>query len=106
MQGEHTINIQKGTTAVAQGPRKFPFGIQERLKEELLRLQKLQLIEPVDRPTPWVSQKAIVVKKDGSLRIYLDPRERYHLPKADECTNVYDYLMELSVQVRFSTEEW
>ena len=43
---------------------------------------------PVEEPTEWVSQMAVVKKQDGSLRICIDPqplnealqREHYRLP--------------------------
>jgi hypothetical protein len=95
LEGEHNIQLLKGAVPVAQSSRKFPFGVHEKLRKELTRLESLQLIKSVVEPTPWVQQMAIVVKKDGSLRLCLDPRElnkvvvreRYTLPTADEIFN-------------------
>ena len=33
------------------------------------------MFEKVEEPTPWVSQMAVTEKKDGSLRICIDPQE-------------------------------
>ena len=59
-----------------------------KLKEELDRLQQLEVIATIRKPTPWVSSLAVAVKKSGALRICIDPRplktplkrERYQLP--------------------------
>ena len=52
----------------------------------------LALLNPVDKPTEWVSQMAIVEKANGSLRICIDPkplnvalkREHFKLPTFDK----------------------
>ena len=92
LKGEYTIKLRDGALPKVQSPRKFPFAVYNKLSEELKRLQNLCLIEPVTEPTAWVQQMAVVVKKDGSLRICLDPRElnkvilreQYALPSAEE----------------------
>ena len=74
-------------------------------KQELDRLQQLEVIVPIDEPTPWVSSLAVVVKKSGALRICIDPRplntslkrERYQLPVLE------DILPELSKARVFTT---
>jgi len=93
--GTHKITLMESAVPVAQMSRKFPFSIISRLEKELKRLVDLKLIEAVIEPTPWVNQIAIVLKKNGELRLCLDPRqlnkyiirEHYHLPTADEIFN-------------------
>ncbi|KAA3670036.1 uncharacterized protein DEA37_0010048, partial [Paragonimus westermani] len=66
--------------------------VHSKLKDELDRLQHLELVTKVSHPTQWINQLAIVVKKNGSLRLCLDPRElnkviipeRYSLPSPEE----------------------
>lgn len=49
---------------------------------------EIGVLAPVEEPTEWVSQMAVVKKPDGSLRICIDPqtlnealqREHYKLP--------------------------
>ena len=49
---------------------------------------EIGVLAPVEEPTEWVSQMAVVKKQDGSLRICIDPqplnealqREYYRLP--------------------------
>ena len=72
--------------------RTVPIALRDRVKEELDRLTSIGVIEPVDKPTEWVSQMAVVEKANGSLRICVDPqplnvalkREHYKLPTFDE----------------------
>lgn len=49
--------------------------MQERLKDELIHMEKLNVIKKIDEPTDWVSSLVIVEKKNGALRICLDPRD-------------------------------
>ena len=44
------------------------------MKKELERLQKLDVITPVTKPTDWVSQAVILQKADKSVRLCIDPR--------------------------------
>lgn len=44
------------------------------LENELLRLEKLDIIEKVDGPTPWVSPIVLVPKKNGEVRLCVDMR--------------------------------
>ncbi|MES9973307.1 MAG: reverse transcriptase domain-containing protein, partial [Candidatus Thiodiazotropha sp.] len=77
---------------VALPARRVPFALRERLQAELERLCKLDVLKKVEKPTDWVSQIAVVTKKNGELRICIDPkplnealrRERYALPTLDD----------------------
>lgn len=48
--------------------------MKDKVKQELQRLEDEHVIAKVTEPTDWVSPIVIVTKKDGSLRICLDPR--------------------------------
>ncbi len=60
---------------VVQPPRLVPYTLQTKLKEELDRLESDSIIEKVCKPTEWVNSMVVVEKKDGSLRLWLDPRD-------------------------------
>jgi len=46
------------------------------VEKELKRLEKLDIIKTVERPTPWISPIVVVVpKKSGEVRICVDMRE-------------------------------
>lgn len=62
-------------TPVVHPCRKVPFALQEKLKDELARMEKLGVIKKIDEPTEWVSSLVVVQKKTGALRTCLDPRD-------------------------------
>ena len=47
--------------------------VQDKLGE-ITRLQELGVIEKVEQPTDWVSGLVVAAKKNGSLRICIDPQ--------------------------------
>lgn len=52
-------------------PRSVPIPLLKPLKEELERLLKLDIIEPVDYHTPWVSP-IVIVRKNEKIRLCVD----------------------------------
>jgi len=72
--------------------RRFPLAIRAKLKAELDRIQKMGVITPVSEPTSWVSQIVTTIKRNGELRICINPkdlnkvlkREHYILPTLDD----------------------
>ena len=66
--------------------------LRDQLKETLDKLVQQDILAPVTEPIPWISSLVIVPKKDGKLRICLDPRdlnqaiqrEHYPLPTIEE----------------------
>ena len=86
--GIQKLRLKEGAQPMIMANRRVPISVRPKLKQELDRLVKLQVIAPVDEPTPWVSQIVIAHKKSGDLRICLDPhelnkviqREHYTLP--------------------------
>ena len=105
LQGTVHLEVEQGATPVVAPPRRAPTSLKKKLKEELDRLQQLEVIAPINEPTPWVSSLAVAVKKSGALRICIDPRplnaalkrERYQFPVIE------DILPELSKARIFST---
>ena len=45
------------------------------LKDELRKLQEMEIIAPITGPTPWVFSMVTVKKPIGRLRICLDPKD-------------------------------
>ena len=72
--------------------RRIPVSVKPQLKKELSDLVKQGVLEPVSEPTEWCSQISVQTKKNGQLRICIDPkylndvlqRERYPLPIIDD----------------------
>ena len=90
--GTHHIVLKDHMTPVIHAPRRVPVALRPKLKEELERMKKLDIIEPVNEPSDWVSSLVIVQKPNSSLRACLDPSDlnqaikRHHLqlPTTDE----------------------
>ena len=77
---------------VQHPPRRVPVPLRNILKETLDDLVQQNILAPVQKPTPWISSMVVVPKKDGKLRICLDPRdlnrairrEHYPLPTIED----------------------
>ena len=69
------IVVEQDIVPVKEPPRRVPFGLQDRLKLKLDLMEKHKVIQKLNKPTNWVHNLVIVEKKDGSLRLCLDPRE-------------------------------
>ena len=88
LEGPVDIQVDRSVVLTALPARKIPVALREPVKAELEQLQKLKVIEPVTKPTDWVSQMVTVQKKDWSVRLFTDPHplnkalnhEEYHLP--------------------------
>ncbi|XP_032688764.1 uncharacterized protein LOC116852456 [Odontomachus brunneus] len=89
---EVKIHIDHRVKPAVLPARRIPHALVPRVKLELDRLQNMGIIERITEPTEWVSQMVIVCKKDGSLRICLNPqplnkaikREYFVFPTIDE----------------------
>lgn len=92
--GEHRLIVDETVSPTVRSSRKIPIKLRPRLREELDRLQELNIIEKVDEPTDWVSSIVLVEKPDGKLRLCIDPqhlnkaikRSHFQLPTLDEIT--------------------
>ena len=92
LEGKVNIQLKEDATPVVYPARKVPVALREKLKMELDRLVKNEVIEKTEGATDWVLPLVLVEKADGSLRICMDPlrlnqsvkREHYHLPERSE----------------------
>ena len=71
----YKMRLDPDATPVVRPSRKIPLAMEESVKEELDRMVKIGAIVPVSEPTEWVSQMVAAKKKDGSVRICIDPRD-------------------------------
>ena len=72
--GKVHLHVDPAYQSVILPASKVPVSVKEKFKAELKRLQDLKVIAPVDRPTEWVSQFVVAVKKSGDLRVCIDPK--------------------------------
>ena len=63
-------------------PRRVPHSLKQRLHLALDQNMKSGVLVKVDQPTYWVNNLVMVEKKNGSLRLCLDPRD---LNKSIKC---------------------
>ena len=56
---------------------KVTVAIREKVRAELDRMEKLNVISKVDEPTKWVNSMVVVPKPNGAVRICLDPYAQY-----------------------------
>lgn len=86
--GSVQLTLKPDAEPILRPPKRLPIELWDQVRQELDRLVGAGVLTPVDEPTDWVNQMAITTKKDGSLRICIDPlslnlalkRERYQLP--------------------------
>ncbi|KAL9985304.1 hypothetical protein ACROYT_G007692 [Oculina patagonica] len=77
---------------VAQPVRRTPFSLRDKVKEKIEELVAMDIIYPVEGPTPWVSLVVVVPKQNDEIRFCVDMRraneaiirERYPIPTVDE----------------------
>lgn len=92
--GKHRIVLVDDAKPVKHACRKVPFPIRDKLKEELDKMERMNVIQEVNEPSEWISSLVTVTKKNGKLRVCLDPRdlnrvvkrEHYKLPSREEIT--------------------
>ena len=86
LNGEHHINLDLTVPPVVNSPRRILFGLKEKVKIELDRIEKLQIISKVEKPAEWVNSFVVVEKPNENIRICLDPKNpneailREHFP--------------------------
>lgn len=86
------ISIDKSVTPVSQSYRRVPIPIEEKVNNKINELIELDIIEPVDKPSGWVSPIVPVLKNNGDVRICVDMRcankaiirENHPLPTMDQ----------------------
>ena len=86
------LQVDESIQPTSSGPRRIPVALEKLVGKELDRLAALGVITPEDGPTDWVSQMAVATRKNGDIRLCIDPRplnkalirSHYQLPIMDE----------------------
>jgi len=92
LEGKVHLRVRDEVYPVVMPTRRMPLAVRPKLKAELERMTEAGIIVPVTEPTPWVSQMVATPKKNGDIRICIDPRElnkalireRFTLPILDD----------------------
>ncbi len=72
---QQKISINTTIKPVAQPPRRIPFHVRKQVSAKLEELERLDIIETVRGPTPWVSPLVVVPKSSGEIRVCVDMRQ-------------------------------
>ena len=89
---EVKLHIDPNAIPIQHPIRRIPFHTREKVSQEIDRLLKLNIIEPVTGPTTWLNPIVPVIKPSGKLRLCLDmrranetiTRERHVIPKMED----------------------
>ncbi|CAB4017698.1 Hypothetical predicted protein [Paramuricea clavata] len=54
--------------------RRIPLAVKDKLKDELDRIVKLNVITSVDNPIDWISVTVVAIRKDGNIRRGFDSK--------------------------------
>ena len=99
LEGEYHIRLSDSARPIQHAPRRGQVALRDKIKESLEELHSSGVIKPVTTPTPWISSMLAVPKKNGKVRICLDPkdlnkailRENYPMPTIEEiATRLHD----------------
>ena len=90
--GTHSFVLKNGSTGVIHAPRRVAFAKRPKLKDELDRQMKLGYLAKVNEPADWVNSMVMTEKKNGDVRICIDPkdlnmaikREHFQIPTKEE----------------------
>ena len=95
MPGVAKLVVDPNVPPHVDAPRKTPIALKDAIKKELDYMEVNDVIKKVTEPSDWVSSLAYSHKKDGTLRICLDPkylnqalkRPHYKIPTVEELTH-------------------
>ena len=86
------LSVDPEIKPVAQPVRRTLFGLRDKVEAKIQNLLDLDIIEHVEKPTPWVSPIVVVPKPNNDIRITVDMRrvneailrERHPIPTVEE----------------------
>ena len=73
-QGKATLHLKDDAKPTIDPPRKCSVHLRDKIKTELNDMEGNGIIRHVEHHTDWCSSMTTAVKKDGSLRLCLDPK--------------------------------
>ena len=103
--GDYHITLKEDATPVIHPPRRVPHSLLEKLKQCLEANVQCGVLKRVDQPTDWVHNLVIVEKKNGALRLCLDPRDLNKVVKREhyKIPTIQDVSSHLAGKKIFST---
>ncbi|CAB3986500.1 Transposon Tf2-9 poly [Paramuricea clavata] len=105
---EQSLHVDRTVSPIAQRPRRVPFHLRKQVSDKLEELQSLDIIEPAEGPTSWVSPIVAAPKPHNSDEIrlcgdYRRPnqallRERHPIPIVDELMEEMSEVFQNAIQ--------
>lgn len=94
---EHVIQTDPTVKPIVHAARRIPLSVMDKVKAELASMEQADIIAKVDKPTEWVNSMVVVEKKNGDIRICLDPRdlnraikrEHHHIPTLEDIAHKF-----------------
>lgn len=74
-QGEAKLLLKDNAEPYVAAPRKCSIHMKDKIKAELDRMEQIGVIRKVSEHTDWCSNVVFTEKKDGSIRVCLDPQK-------------------------------
>ena len=105
--GKATLHVKEDAKPTIDPPRKCSVHLKQKIKAELDDMQHKGIIRKIEHHTDWCSSMTTVVKKDGSIRLCLDPKRLNDAMK--RCPHKTPTLEEINPYLRGSTillETW
>ena len=101
LQNTHKLVVDPNVPTRIDLPWRTPRALKDKIKTELDKMVDQRIIHTIEETTDWVSSLTYVIKRDGSIRVCLDPpdtirailysetsirtlREPGHIPTGDE----------------------
>jgi len=99
------LHVDPDITPRQQPHRRIPFHVRGDVEKELERLDRLNIIERVEGPTPWISPIVVGTKKSGEVRICVDMGEANKAVKREKLLmpTIDDLIADLNGATHFST---
>ena len=103
--GKYHITLCDNATPIVNPPRRVPCSLKQRLRTAIDTNVASGVLVKVDEPTDWVHNLVIVEKKNGSLRLCLDPRHLNQVIKREhyKIPTIQDIASDLRGKTVFST---
>ena len=77
-EGEAELKLSPDAKPVQRPPRAVPHSTLPKLKKELDKMEKDGIIRECSETTDWVYNLVIMTKKNGDLRLCLDPKNLHN----------------------------
>ncbi|KAK2724822.1 hypothetical protein QYM36_001333 [Artemia franciscana] len=94
LEGKCNIHLKVGSVPTVQSAKRVRESLKDKLQKELSRMEKDGIIKKVTEPTEWVNSMVMIEKKNGFIRLCIDPvvlykcikRPYYPIPTLEDVT--------------------